>query len=245
MNYLVQCHTFVTTFWYILNMKTILIADDQIDIVNLISSYCINEGYAVVTAYDGQQALDLYYQHKPDLVCLDVAMPMLDGFSVCKEIRKTSMVPIIMVTAKGEDFERIIGLDIGADDYVVKPFSLKELMARFNALFRRLDGFTAIKKSIAIHDLLIDLESMSVSIDRHPIALTKKEFDLLVTLASHPHRVFTRDDLLTLCWGDDYFGDDRTVDAHIKRLRAKVDSVGHPHWNIKTMWGVGYKFEHQ
>lgn len=222
-------------------MKTILIADDQTDIVSIITGYCKREGYQVVVAYDGQQALKLFETSAIDLICLDVAMPIMDGYSVCKEIRKTSTIPIIMITAKGEDFEKIMGLEIGADDYVVKPFSPKELMARISALFRRTEGFQSEKKQLKIENLLIDSETMEVSIDNKKIMLTKKEFELLQTLASHPNRVFSREDLLNLCWGYDYLGDDRTVDAHIKRLRAKLEVVIHPRWSILTIWGVGYK----
>ncbi len=222
-------------------MKTILIADDQKDIVSILSQYCEKEGYQVVSAFDGEQALAQFYQHEIDCVCLDVMMPHLDGFEVCKTIRKTSMVPIIMITAKGEDFEKIMGLELGADDYLVKPFSPRELIARIRAIFRRLD-YTS-QHLLNVGGLEIDPNAYTVRSDRHELSLTKKEFEILSTLAQHVNRVFTREDLLSLIWGYDYLGDDRTVDAHIKRLRQKCDQIPNKKCQITTIWGVGYKFE--
>ena len=180
------------------------------------------------------------------MVLLDVMMPEMDGFQVCREIRKTSSVPIIMVTARGEDFERIMGLDMGADDYIVKPFSPGEVMARIRAILRRIspDPKESQDKNILIYDnLTINIEEFTVLIEAESVSLTKKEIEILYTMAKNPNKLFTRDNLLNSLWGYDYFGDARTVDSHIKRLRAKLDSYHHPNWEIKTGWGMGYKFE--
>ncbi len=222
-------------------MKTILIADDQKDIVSILSQYCEKEGYRVIPAFDGEQALALFAEHDIDCVCLDVMMPNLDGFEVCRTIRKSSMVPIIMITAKGEDFEKIMGLELGADDYMVKPFSPRELIARIRAIFRRLDHTT--NQFISIGGLVIDPSAYSVQAEDYTLSLTKKEFEILSTLAQHVNRVFSREDLLSLVWGYDYLGDDRTVDAHIKRLRQKCEQIPNKRCQITTIWGVGYKFE--
>ena len=170
-------------------------------------------------------------------------MPGMDGFELCRTIRKESNVPIIMVTAKGEDYERIMGLDIGADDYVVKPFSPAEVMARVRAVMRRIDTPEKTRNTFTFDNLHIDLDNYSVKIGEANIVLTKKEIELLWTFATNKDKVFSRDNLLDSLWGFDYFGDTRTVDSHIKRLRAKLDTVPHPKWDIKTIWGVGYKFE--
>jgi DNA-binding response OmpR family regulator len=224
-------------------MKKILIADDNPSIVNILSDYIKKEQMNVVSVADGEAALKVFDQWKPDMILLDVMMPKMDGFTVCKEIRKTSMVPIIMITARSEDFDKIMGLDIGADDYIVKPFSPKEIIARIHAIFRRVEPKHENRKVINVHSLEIDETSFQVSIDHTNINLTKKEFELLSTLATYPNQVFTREHLLERCWGFDYVGDDRTVDAHIKRLRAKCDEIEHPGWQIVTIWGVGYKME--
>lgn len=224
-------------------MKKILIADDNPSIVNILSDYIKKEQMNVVSVADGEAALKVFDQWKPDMILLDVMMPKMDGFTVCKEIRKTSMVPIIMITARSEDFDKIMGLDIGADDYIVKPFSPKEIIARIHAIFRRVEPKHENRKVINVHSLEIDETSFQVSIDHTNINLTKKEFELLSTLATYPNQVFTREHLLERCWGFDYIGDDRTVDAHIKRLRAKCDEIEHPGWQIVTIWGVGYKME--
>lgn len=197
-------------------------------------------------ANDGKEALSLFSRNTFDLVLLDVMMPEMDGFQVCREIRKTSSVPIIMVTARGEDFERIMGLDMGADDYIVKPFSPGEVMARIRAILRRIspDPKESQDKNILIYDnLTINIEEFTVLIEAEPVSLTKKEIEILYTMAKNPNKLFTRDNLLNSLWGYDYFGDARTVDSHIKRLRAKLDSYHHPNWEIKTVWGMGYKFE--
>ncbi len=224
-------------------MYRILIADDNKQITNILSSYAKNEGYTPIVAKDGKEALEIFRNDKIDICLLDVMMPILDGFELCRTIRKESNVPIIMVTAKGEDYERIMGLDIGADDYIVKPFSPAEVMARVRAVMRRLDLKNQTKNSVTYGNLTVDLDNYTVKIDETYIALTKKEIELLWTFVTNPDKVFSRDNLLDSLWGFDYFGDTRAVDSHIKRLRAKLDAVKHPDWDIKTIWGVGYKFE--
>lgn len=217
----------------------ILIADDNKKIANILKEHVIKEGYHAVIAHDGQQTLDIFNTQNIDLILLDVMMPKVDGFEVCKRIREHSMVPIIMVTAKSEDYDKIMGLDLGADDYIVKPFSPQEIMARIRALLRRYQGNN---DHVTIHNLTIDNTNHHVIIDDETIALTKKEFDILYLLASNVDRVFSRDNILDKLWGWDYVGDTRTVDTHIKRLRTKIDAFKHPQWDIETVWGVGYKF---
>ena len=225
-------------------MTRMLIADDTEAIVQILESYAKKEGYEVSVAHDGSQALTLALAEDYDIILLDVMMPKMDGFTVVREIRKESNVPILMITARGEDFERIMGLDIGADDYIVKPFSPGEVMARVKAILRRLDRTSADEKNhLHIANLMVDLDTYNVKVDEHEINLTKKEIDLLWTLASHPGRAFSRENLLNQCWGYNYYGDSRTVDSHMTRLRTKLDSVDHPQWTLKTIWGVGYKFE--
>ncbi len=223
-------------------MKTILVSDDNPQINEILQKYLQSEGYAVVTAQDGQQALDLFFSHAPNLVLLDVMMPKLDGFAVCQQIRKVSDVPILMITAKGEDEDRISGLDFGADDYIVKPFSTGELMARIRAVLRRSTEKTS-RRNVFVSNLLIQPELSLIKIGEQSVPLTRKELDLLWILASNPGRVFTRDNLLTMAWGYNTESTDRTIDTHIKRLRAKLDEFDHPGWQIKTVWGVGYQFE--
>ena len=191
------------------------------------------------------QALELFQKEQFVMILLDVMMPRRDGFEVCREIRKASNVPIIMITARGEDFERIMGLDIGADDYIVKPFSPGEVIARVRAVLRRIDGSRKDGQgySLTYDNLTISLENASVTIDGQKIALTKKELEILWTLLGNRGKIFSRDNLLSTLWGYDYPGDNRTVDNHIKRLRAKLDKIPHPNWQIKTIWGMGYKFE--
>lgn len=228
-------------------MQNILIADDNEDITKILAAYSLKEGYKPIIAKDGEEAIELFETSNPVAVLLDVMMPKVDGYEVCRRIRKKSNVPVILVTARGEDFERIMGLDIGADDYIVKPFSPSEVMARIRAVLRRMDTAsedTNINKNIIkIDNLEINIEEYSLSIDGKKITLTKKEIETMWTLAENPNKVFTRDNLLDSLWGFDYFGDRRTVDSHIKRLRAKLDTVPHPGWKIETIWGVGYKFE--
>lgn len=232
-------------------MSKILIADDNEDITKVLAVYTKKEGYTPVIASDGEEALDLFEKEAPVCVLLDVMMPKIDGYEVCRKIRAKSNVPVILVTARGEDFERIMGLDIGADDYIVKPFSPSEVMARVRAVLRRFDNESPSEsedgsegKVIKLDNLEINLDEYSVSIGGENIKLTKKEIETMWTLAGNPNRVFTRDMLLDTLWGYDYYGDGRTVDSHIKRLRAKIDKVDHPNWSIKTIWGVGYKFDY-
>ena len=227
-------------------MDKILIADDNQQITSILANYARKEGFEPLVALDGQQALELFEQHEKniDVVLLDVMMPKLDGFEVCRELRRRSMVPIIMVTARGEDFERIMGLDIGADDYILKPFSAGEVMARVRAILRRVQPREAEQQNLySVGNLVIDLDKYLVTIGGADVTLTKKEVELLWTLAKNSSKVFSRENLLDSIWGYDYFGDSRTVDSHIKRLRAKVDKFEHEEWEIKTIWGVGYRFE--
>lgn len=226
-------------------MAKILIADDNEQITSILSNYAQKEGFDPVTALDGEDALAKFNKYGSDIqiILLDVMMPKKDGFEVCREIRKISMVPIIMVTARGEDFEKIMGLDIGADDYIVKPFSAAEVMARIRATLRRMQIEKQAKNSFVIDNLVIDLDEYSVTVAGQRINLTKKEVELLWTLAKNKNKVFTRENLLDSIWGYDYFGDSRTVDSHIKRLRAKLEMMPHEKWDIKTIWGVGYRFE--
>ena len=227
-------------------MKKILIADDNKQITTILSGYAKKEGFEPVIALDGAEALDKYLQYENEIavVLLDVMMPEIDGFEVCRRLRKESMVPIIMITARGEDYDKIMGLDIGADDYVIKQFSAPEVMARVRAVLRRLGAQEpANAQTLSYANLYINLEKYAVQINGEDVPLTKKEIELLWTLAKNSTKVFSRDNLLDSIWGYDYFGDSRTVDSHIKRLRAKLDKYEHPLWEIKTIWGVGYRFE--
>ena len=227
-------------------MKKILIADDNKQITTILSGYAKKEGFEPVIALDGAEALDKYLQYENEIavVLLDVMMPEIDGFEVCRRLRKESMVPIIMITARGEDYDKIMGLDIGADDYVIKPFSAPEVMARVRAVLRRLGAQEpANAQTLSYANLYINLEKYAVQINCEEVPLTKKEIELFWTLAKNSTKVFSRDNLLDSIWGYDYFGDSRTVDSHIKRLRAKLDKYEHPLWEIKTIWGVGYRFE--
>ena len=227
-------------------MKKILIADDNKQITTILSSYAKKEGLEPIIALDGAEALEKFSQQEQEIsmVLLDVMMPKVDGFEVCRRLRKTSMVPIIMITARGEDYDKIMGLDIGADDYVIKPFSASEVMARVRAVLRRIQPQEpASKNSLSMDNLFINLDKYAVQIDGEEVPLTKKEIELLWTLAKNHTKVFSRDNLLDSIWGIDYFGDSRTVDSHIKRLRAKLDKYEHEKWDIKTIWGVGYRFE--
>lgn len=224
-------------------VQKLLIVDDNKQITSILDEYARKEGYKTIVALDGEQAMDMFQREKPDIILLDVMMPKKDGFTVCREIRRTSNIPIIMITARGEDFERIMGLEIGADDYIVKPFSPGEVMARIKAIMRRIIREEAQLQNYTFDNLTISLDDYVVYIDGEKLALTKKEIEILWTLANSKNKVFSRDNLLDIIWGQDYFGDTRTVDSHIKRLRAKLDEYNHPTWDIKTIWGVGYKFE--
>ncbi|WP_206911808.1 hypothetical protein IGL98_002609 [Enterococcus sp. DIV0840] len=227
-------------------MKNILIVDDHLQITEVLKEYVLKEGFSPIVASDGLSALDAFFSHSIELILLDVMLPKLDGFDVCKKIRETSNVPIIMVTAKGEDYHRIMGLDIGADDYIVKPFSPSEVMARIRAILRRIERTEENQltmEQLTYDNLIVYLEEKKVIIAQQEIMLTKRELELLWLLLANREKVFSRDNLLDSLWGIDYFGDARTVDTHIKRLRAKLDEVAHPNWEIATVWGQGYKFE--
>lgn len=224
-------------------MVKVLIVDDNEQITSILAEYAKKEGYMPIVATDGEEALQKFKNENPDILLLDVMMPKIDGFSVCRQIRKSSNVPIIMITARGEDFEKIMGLEIGADDYIVKPFSPGEVMARIKAIMRRIKSYKQEQQIFAYDNLKINLDDYTASVDDKVLPLTKKEIEILWTLATYKDKVFSRDNLLNKLWGYDYFGDSRTVDSHIKRLRAKIDTVSHNNWEIKTIWGVGYKFE--
>jgi len=225
-------------------MQKILIADDNQDILQILKTFAEAAGYEATTAKDGLDALNLFKTKAFDIILLDVMMPKLDGFSLCKKIRETSNIPIILITAKGDDYDKIMGLDIGADDYVVKPFSPAEVMARVRAALRRVEPQTNQKGNVLVSDnLTLDIDARKITLDNENIPLTRKEFDLLLILFENKGRTFSREHLLDRVWGPDYMGETRAVDTHIKRLRAKLDKTNHPKWHIKTSWGVGYSFE--
>jgi len=221
--------------------KTILIIEDDSNIRELLRLYLTQEGYKIETAQDGLEGLRLFKAREPDLILLDLMMPVMDGTQVIKEVRAVSKVPVIMLTAKGETFDKVAGLDLGADDYVTKPFETRELIARIRAVLRRY-GDNEPPKKLEFDNLIIDKESYNITVKGERMEIPPKEIELLYFLASSPNRVFTRAQLLDDVWGFDYFGDTRTVDVHIKRLREKLQDVS-PQWEIKTVWGVGYKFE--
>lgn len=224
-------------------MKKILVVDDDANICELLRLYIEKEGFEVQTAGDGSLALDIFKDYAPDLVLLDIMLPGLDGWQVCREIRKISDCPIIMITAKGETFDKVLGLELGADDYIVKPFEGKEVTARIKAVLRRVSPEE--KKSLRkvnMDQLLIDLNTYELKVNGTKIEAPPKEMELIFHLASHPNKVFTRDQLLDQVWGYEYYGDSRTVDVHVKRLREKLEGASHK-WRLKTVWGVGYKFE--
>lgn len=224
--------------------QRILIADDDANIAELISLYLMKEGYETKKAGDGREALRMVQSFSPDLIILDIMMPEMDGYEVCREVRKSSSIPIIMLTAKGETFDKVLGLELGADDYMVKPFDTKELVARVKAVLRRLENKETNAKKLNFENLMINLSNYSVTYREQNIEMPPKELELLFYLASHPNQVFTREQLLNQIWGYEYYGDTRTVDVHIKRIREKLGSdEEHPKWSIKTVWGVGYKFE--
>lgn len=224
----------------------ILVVDDDLNICELLKLYLENEGYTAYVANDGQAAVEMFNEKSPDLVLLDIMLPKMDGWQVCREIRKTSSVPIIMLTAKGETFDKVLGLELGADDYVTKPFDSKEVMARIKAVLRRAKGESensASEKKIVKYDKLeINIENYELKVDGKVIDTPPKELELIYHFASNPNRVYTRDQLLDEVWGFDYYGDSRTVDVHVKRLREKLEGVSDK-WSLKTVWGVGYKFE--
>ena len=221
--------------------KTILIIEDDSNIRELLRLYLSQEGYKIETAQDGMEGLRAFRAHEPDLILLDLMMPVMDGTQVIKEVRAVSKVPVIMLTAKSETFDKVLGLDLGADDYITKPFETRELIARIRAVLRRY-GDNEPPKKLEFDNLIIDKESYNITVNGKLMEIPPKEIELLYFLASSPNRVFTRAQLLDDVWGFDYFGDTRTVDVHVKRLREKLLDVS-PQWEIKTVWGVGYKFE--
>lgn len=221
----------------------ILVVDDDTNICELLRLYMEKDGYSVSIANDGETAVKAFSEVQPDIVLLDIMLPKMDGWQVCREIRKTSDKPIIMVTAKGETFDKVLGLELGADDYVVKPFDTKEIMARIKAVLRRTSVATEEEsKQVDYEDLSINLTNYEMKVKGEVINTPPKELELIYHLASNPNRVFTRDQLLDGVWGFDYYGDSRTVDVHVKRLREKLEGVSDK-WALKTVWGVGYKFE--
>ena len=223
--------------------RKILVVEDDTNIAELLRLYLEKDGFEVAIAYDGGKAVSKFEQEKPDLVLLDIMLPVLDGWGVCREIRASSKTPIIMLTAKGETFDKVAGLEMGADDYIVKPFELKEVLARIHAVLRRYEGEPSGEEKKLVYDkLTIDMESFELTVDGRRMDIPPKEMELLYHLAASPNKVYTRNQLLDEVWGFDYFGDSRTVDVHIKRLREKLENVS-DQWTLKTVWGVGYKFE--
>ena len=221
----------------------VLIVDDDANIVELIKINFESEGFDTVTASNGREAVDKFRTENPSIVIMDVMMPEMDGWEACREIRKTSNTPIIMLTAKGETFDKVLGLELGADDYMVKPFETKELTARVKAVLRRTESHEKSNdKSLDYRNLSINISNYELKVNGAIVELPPKELELLYFLASNPNRVFTREQLLEKGWGFDYYGDSRTVDVHIKRLREKLEGV-EGNWQLKTVWGVGYKFE--
>ncbi len=225
---------------------SVLVVEDDRNIAELLQMYLEKEGYAVTVANDGGQGLSKFRAIKPDLVLLDVMMPIMDGWAVCKAIRAESQTPVIMLTAKGETVDKVAGLRSGADDYITKPFEMKEVLARIEAVLRRASGISAEKKArrLVFDQLIIDMDAFELTVAGKKVDIPPKEMDLLFYLASSPNRVYTRNQLLDEVWGFDYFGDSRTVDVHVKRLREKLEGVSEQ-WCLKTVWGVGYKFEVQ
>lgn len=222
---------------------SILAVDDDVNICELVRLYLEKDGFSVTCAHDGEAALQRFKSGKFDLIVLDLMLPGLDGMDVCREIRRTSAVPIIMLTAKGETLDKILGLELGADDYIVKPFEPKELVARVKAVLRRTQGTPGEEeRTVSYPGLTISLENYEMTVGDTPLSVPPKELELLYHLASHPNRVYTREQLLEEVWGFDYFGDSRTVDVHVKRLREKLEGA-ESGWQLKTVWGVGYKFE--
>ena len=223
---------------------SVLIAEDDKNIAELLQMYLEKEGYAVTIAPDGGQAMNKFRAIKPDLVLLDVMMPVMDGWGVCRAIRSESKTPIIMLTAKSETDDKVNGLKTGADDYITKPFEMKEVLARIEAVLRRSGTATADVKTrrLVFDKLIIDMDAFELTVDGRKVDTPPKEMELLFHLASSPNRVYTRNQLLDEVWGFDYFGDSRTVDVHVKRLREKLEGVSEA-WSVKTVWGVGYKFE--
>ena len=224
--------------------EKILIADDDKNICELLRLYLAKEGYETVIANDGEAAVAAFEKEKPNMVLLDVMMPKMDGWEVCRRIRAADNTPVIMLTAKGETFDKVLGLELGSDDYVVKPFDPKEIVARVKAIMRRASKSSAENdvKEVAYDKLVVNMTKYELKVDGRVVDTPPKELELLYHLASNPNRVYTRDQLLDEVWGFEYYGDSRTVDVHIKRLREKLEGVS-DQWTLKTVWGVGYKFE--
>lgn len=226
--------------------EKILIIDDDIHICELLQLYLEKEGYATEVVTDGLKAVETFNSVSPDMVLLDIMLPGLDGWQICREIRKNSQTPIIMLTAKGETFDKVLGLELGADDYITKPFETKEVVARIKAVLRRSSSVQSAEvnsvKEVSYDKLTINLTNYELKIDGKTVDTPPKELELLFHLASNPNRVYTRDQLLDEVWGFEYYGDSRTVDVHIKRLREKIEGVSDK-WELKTVWSVGYKFE--
>ena len=224
-------------------MAKILVVDDEQNICELLTLYLVKEGYTVETAGDGEEALRKFSSFNPDLILLDIMLPKKDGWQVCREIRQTSNVPIIMLSAKGETFDKVLGLELGADDYVTKPFDSKEVMARIKTVLRRVGNSPdETRQEVEYHNLYVSLTNYKLVVGGKTVEAPPKEIELLYHLAKNPNRVFTRDQLLDEIWGFKYFGDSRTVDVHIKRIREKLEGVS-DRWAIRTVWGIGYKFE--
>lgn len=224
--------------------EKIMVVDDDKNICELLRLYLEKEGYSVILCNDGQQAVVKFNALNPDMILLDIMLPSLDGWQVCREIRKKSDVPIIMLTAKGETFDKVLGLELGADDYVVKPFDTKEIVARIKAVLRRISQGVQNEdiKEVTYDKLIVNMTRYELKVNGKVIDTPPKELELLFHLASNPNRVFTRDQLLDEVWGFEYYGDSRTIDVHVKRLREKLENVSDK-WALKTVWGVGYKFE--
>lgn len=228
-----------------MSLEKIMVADDDQNICELLRLYLEKEQYTVVIANDGNEAIAKFNSENPALILLDIMMPGLDGWQVCREIRKKSNVPIIMITAKGETLDKVLGLELGADDYVVKPFDAKEIVARIKAVLRRVSSGTQAEnavREVSYDKLVVNMTRYELKVDGKVVDTPPKELELLFHLASNPNRVYTRDQLLDEVWGFEYYGDSRTVDVHIKRLREKLEGVS-DQWCLKTVWGVGYKFE--
>lgn len=227
----------------IINIKTkVLVIDDDVNICEVIRLYMEKEGFEVLSVYNGRKAVEEFSKFAPNIVILDIMLPGADGWQVCREIRKISNIPIIMLTAKGETFDKVLGLELGADDYIVKPFEPKELVARVKAVLRRYERKDSDTQEVVYPNLVINKSNYTVKINGVEIEFPPKELELLFFLASNPNKVFTREQLLEHVWGFDFYGDSRTVDVHVKRLREKIE-VQHSTWQLKTVWGVGYKFE--
>ena len=227
-----------------MTVEKILIVDDDRNICDLLRLYMEKEGFDVILAHDGLDAITKFQTLKPDIILLDIMLPQHDGWQVCREIRKKSNVPIIMITAKSETFDKVLGLELGADDYIVKPFDTKEVIARIKAVSRRISANDQKPelKEVRYDNLIVNMTKYELRAGGHPVDTPPKELELLFYLASNPNKVYTRDQLLDEVWGFEYYGDSRTIDVHIKRLREKLDGISDK-WALKTVWGVGYKFD--